>query len=84
MPRQSIINAPRNATSARDLRRSWRRNELQRTHQQLHNAADWITDADVDASPFAKIWIGVGLRIAASMLEELAAEMLVEDIINDN
>ena len=66
--------------SAAQLRRNWRN---KRTHQQLYDASDWLRSVDVDATGFARIWIGVGLQIAASHLEELAAEMLVEDIISE-
>jgi hypothetical protein len=66
--------------SAAQLRRRWRN---KRTHQQLYDASDWLRSVEVDATGFARVWIGVGLQIAASHLEELANEILVEDIIND-
>jgi hypothetical protein len=66
------------SVTARQLRQSFR---AKRTHQQLYDASDWLRSVEVDATGFARIWIGVGLQIAASHLEELAAEMLVEDII---
>lgn len=77
----NLSSARQTTPTARALRRSFR---SKRTHQQLHDAADWLKRANVDASYFAMIWIGVGLRIAAEKLEELAAEMLVEDIIKGN
>jgi hypothetical protein len=44
---------------------------------------DELRDVDVDATGMAKVWIGVGLQIAATILEAMAAECLVEDIINE-
>jgi hypothetical protein len=45
--------------------------------------SDELKQTKVDASGFALMWIGVGLQIAASIVDEMAAEMLCEDIVNE-
>lgn len=80
MPNVTVPNRTNNLSSPRQL---WRSMQNKRTHEQLYDASDWLRSTDVGASGFAKLWIGVGLQIAANKLEELAAEMLVEDIINE-
>jgi hypothetical protein len=50
-------------------RRAWRLSQAKRTHEQLYDAADYVKNVEVEASSFALMWIGVGLRIAAEKLE---------------
>lgn len=70
--------------SASERRQAWRRKQSQRTHEQLYDASDELRELSIDASGFARMWIGVGLQIAAKHLEELANAILVEDILADD
>jgi hypothetical protein len=69
-------------SNASHQRKSWR-SRRKRVHQCLYDVADEIRETKVDASGFALLWIGVGLQIAGSIIEEMANEMLVEDIVNE-
>ena len=76
---------PRKST-ARKQRQSWRPSQRQRAHKTVYDAAGHIRHGvvpDIDATPTAKFWVCVGLNIAASVLEKMANELLVEDIINE-
>lgn len=70
-----------NLSSSAQRRRSWRSSQRKRTHQCLYDAADELRQTKVDATGFALIWVSVGLQIAASIIDEMAAEILCEDII---
>jgi uncharacterized protein YciU (UPF0263 family) len=86
MPTPSSASEPDNLSSLAYTRRSRRINQRQRAHKHLYDAADHIrvgVDVEIDASHFAKLWIGVGLQIAADVIEEMANELLVEDIVRE-
>jgi hypothetical protein len=78
--KRSAVGVAHNLSSRRHV---WRLSQAKRTHEQLYDASEYVKNVHVNASYFAMIWIGVGLRIAAEKLEELAAEMLVDDIIEE-
>lgn len=72
------------SSPARVQRQRWRTSQRQRAHKTLYDASDYIKTGvvvDIDASHFAKMWIGVGLQIAAEVIEQMANELLVEDIV---
>jgi hypothetical protein len=73
-----------NLSSSAQRRRSWRINQQRRVHDCLYDLSDELKQTKVDASGFALMWIGVGLQIAASIVDEMAAEMLCEDIVNES
>jgi hypothetical protein len=68
--------------SSTQRRQQWRKLRQQRTHKALHDAADEIRSTPIDASFQARLWIGTGLQIAATIIDEIAAEMLCEDIVS--
>jgi hypothetical protein len=81
---QSASTTPRCASKARQQRQAFRLSNNKRVHEQLYGVSDELRQLDVDASGFARIWIGVGLQIAASILETCANRCLVEDIIKES
>jgi hypothetical protein len=80
----NLSSTPRSASRARQQRQAFRLSNNKRVHQQLYDVSDELRQLDVDASGFARIWIGVGLQIAASILETCANRCLVEDILEGN
>ena len=77
--------APHVRGKAKVVRQRWRTSQRQRTHKALYDASDYIRTGvvvELDASYYAKFWVGVGLNIAAQVIEEMANEFLCEDITN--